>query len=381
MKTCSSAPTAHLPVADTSAVYTLTPDQARAAHHALHTWYQRVRRPLPWRATRDPYAIWVSEIMCQQTRVDTVIPYYQRWMAQFPTPQHLANAALEDVLLLWQGLGYYRRARNLHKGAVYVVEHLNGRLPTTSKALQELPGIGPYTAGAIASIAFEEHTPAIDGNLQRVLSRLATEDGEITRAATVQRLRTLAQTLLDLPAPGDTNQALMELGATVCTPTSPACDICPLQPWCAAYKEGDPTRYPVKKKAKKQRQEHRHAYLAVRPSDQAIFMAQRRDDVLLGGLWEAPLYTSKPRALEWTVCGELRHLFTHIDLRVTLWVAHDAVDLPALRANYVQGRWVLGHELDQLPQSTLMRKIFDVYNDALTSAPLVASARTAKRSS
>lgn len=368
MKTCSSVPTAPPPVAETSAAYTLTPTQARAAHHALHTWYQRVQRPLPWRKTRDPYAIWVSEIMCQQTRVDTAIPYYQRWMAQFPTPQHLANAAIDDVLLLWQGLGYYRRARNLHKGAVYIVEHLNGQLPNTSKALQELPGIGPYTASAIASIAFEEHTPAIDGNLQRVLSRLATEEGEITRAATLKRLRTLAQTLLDLSAPGDTNQALMELGATVCTPTSPACDVCPLQPWCTAYKEDDPTRFPVKKKAKKQRQEQRHAYLAVRPSDQAIFMAQRHDNALLGGLWEAPLYTSKPRAPEWTAQGELRHLFTHIDLRVTLWTAHDTVELPALRTNYVHGRWVQKHELNQLPQSTLMRKIFDVYYNTTAHA-------------
>lgn len=351
---------------DSPAVYTLTPRDAKRANHALNAWYQRVQRPLPWRATCDPYAIWVSEIMCQQTRVDTVIPYYQQWMARFPTIHALASAPLEDVLLLWQGLGYYRRARNLHKGSAYVLEHCAGELPQTSDLLQQIPGIGRYTASAIASIAFEERTPAIDGNLQRVLSRLAREPEEITRAATYRRLHALGQQLVDFPHPGDTNQALMELGATICTPTSPACHTCPLNTWCRAHKEGDPIRYPVKRKAKKQRQEHRHACLAVRPTDQAIYLAQRGEDVLLGGLWEVPLLDRKPRALEWTHQGDIRHLFTHIDLRVTLWVAHEHVKLPQLRDTYDNARWVLRHEVGQLPQSTLMRKIFSLYTSKPT---------------
>ena len=357
MKTRSSHPTAHQVVAKTPTIYTLSAQDAQRANQVLNAWYARVKRPLPWRKTRDPYAIWVSEIMCQQTRVDTVIPYYERWMARFPTPHALANAPLEDVLLLWQGLGYYRRARNLHKGAAYVVEHLDGQLPTTAQELQKLPGIGPYTASAIASIAFEEATPAIDGNLQRVLSRLAEEPGEIHRAATFKRLRALGVQLVDFPHPGDTNQALMELGATVCTPTAPQCDICPLQPWCKAAKNGTPTRYPNKRKAAKQRKEHRHAYLAIRPQDHAIFVAQRRDAALLGGLWETPLFTEAPTAPQWNAYGEIRHLFTHIDLRVSIWVAQDAVRLPTLRKTYQASMWASPSQQQQLPQSTLMRKI------------------------
>lgn len=353
-------------MAKTPAIYTLAPADAQKLNQALNTWYKRVKRPLPWRATRDPYAIWVSEIMCQQTRVDTVIPYYQQWMARFPTVESLAQSPIEDVLLYWQGLGYYRRARNLHKGATLVVEKYRGVLPTTAQELQNIPGIGPYTASAIASIAFEERTPALDGNLQRVLSRLAADTGDITRAATLRRLRTLGEQIVDFPEPGDTNQALMELGATLCTPTSPACEQCPVQPWCRAYAKGEQTAYPVKTKIAKARKEHRHAYFAVRPTDQAIYLAQRRDDALLGGLWEVPLLTSKPRAPEWTEHGALRHLFTHIDLHVTVWVAHDDVTLPALDKKYAQAQWVLGHELDQLPQSTLMRKILSLYSSEPT---------------
>lgn len=339
------------------AVYRLSSDDAQRAHRALRAWYEQVKRPLPWRKTRDPYAIWISEIMCQQTRVDTVIPYYQRWLARFPDPQTLAAASLEDVLLIWQGLGYYRRARYLHAGAIYAVEHLDGQLPQTAEELQKLPGIGPYTAGAIASIAFDERVPAIDGNLQRVLTRLSADDGNIARAATMRRLRTLGTQLVDFPNPGDTNQALMELGASLCSPTTPQCDLCPLLPWCSAAKEGDPTRFPVKSKAKKQRKAHRHAYVARRPTDQALFVAQRDASALLGGLWETPLFETPPEHEAWTKKGEIRHLFTHIDLRVTVWVALDAVEIPPLRTLYRDTRWALRHELDQVPQSTLMRKI------------------------
>lgn len=344
--------------------YRLSDSEARHTHAALLAWYEQVKRPLPWRQTCDPYAIWISEIMCQQTRVDTVIPYYQRWLARFPDLQTLAAASLEDVLLMWQGLGYYRRARYLHAGAVYVVEHLEGQLPRTATELQKLPGIGPYTAGAIASIAFQERVPAIDGNLQRVLSRLSADDGNIARAATMRRLRALGTQLVSFPNPGDTNQALMELGASLCSPTNPQCGACPLQPSCRAAKQGAPTRFPFKTKAKQQRKEHRHAYLAQRPTDQALFVAQRDATVLLGGLWETPLFEQPPQNAAWVEQGEIRHLFTHIDLRVTVWVAEDAVEIPPLRALYTDTRWVLRHELDQVPQSTLMRKILALYFDS-----------------
>src|SRR5699024_2247236 len=163
---------------------------------------------------------------------------------------------------------------------------------------------------------------------QRVLSRLSADDGNIARAATMQRLRALGTQLVDFPHPGDTNQALMELGASLRSPTSPQCDLCPLQPWCAAALEGDPTRFHDKSKAKKQRKAHRHAYVARRPTDQALFVAQRDASALLGGLWETPLFETPPEHEAWTKKGGIRHLFTHIDLRVTVWVALDAVEIP-----------------------------------------------------
>jgi A/G-specific adenine glycosylase len=204
----------------------------------LLAWYDQVRRDLPFRRTRDPYAIWVSEVMLQQTQVSTVLPYYERWMRRFPTVGHLAVAEEADVLHAWQGLGYYSRARSLLRAARVVAERHAGELPRSTELLLDLPGIGPYSAGAIASIAFEQRVPVVDGNVVRVLCRLFELEGDPARAPLKQELWARAAELVPEARPGDFNQALMELGATLCTPQKPRCLACPLQSACKARASG-----------------------------------------------------------------------------------------------------------------------------------------------
>jgi A/G-specific adenine glycosylase len=204
---------------------------------ALLPWYDGVRRDLPWRRTRDPYAVWVSEMMLQQTQVATVIGYYERWMRRFPTVSALATAAEDDVLHAWQGLGYYSRARNLWRGARAVVSEHGGKIPRTAAALRALPGIGPYSAGAIASIAFGERAALVDGNVVRVLCRLFGLRGDPSQGPLKAELWARAERLVPEERPGDFNQALMELGATVCTPRTPRCYACPLRAGCVAFRE------------------------------------------------------------------------------------------------------------------------------------------------
>ena len=222
------------------------PDAARVRklRGPLLRWYRRHRRDLPWRRTRDPYAIWVSEVMLQQTQVATVLPYYRRFLERFPDPASLANAAEEEVLGLWSGLGYYRRARALRAGARAVVERHAGRVPGDVEALRALPGIGRYTAGAIASIAFDLPAPVLDGNVRRVLSRLWALK-VAARAREEKLLWAIAEILAPGPDPGDLNQALMELGARVCTPRNPDCPACPLRNRCRALELGDPEAHPT----------------------------------------------------------------------------------------------------------------------------------------
>ncbi|HET9931399.1 MAG TPA: A/G-specific adenine glycosylase [Polyangiaceae bacterium] len=205
---------------------------------ALLEWYDQVRRDLPFRRTRDPYAIWVSEVMLQQTQVATVLSYFTRWMQRFPNVGALASASEDEVLHAWQGLGYYSRARSLRRAAQAVVERFDGSLPGTVEELRTLPGIGPYSAGAIASIAFGERTPVVDGNVVRVICRLFALRGDPTKAAQRKLIWQRAAELVPSERPGDFNQALMELGATVCTPQSPRCALCPLRRHCRALALG-----------------------------------------------------------------------------------------------------------------------------------------------
>ena len=253
---------------------------------ALLRWYRREKRDLPWRHTRDPYRIWISEAMLQQTRVETVIPYYERFLDRFPDVASLASAELEDVLGLWQGLGYYSRARNLKRAAEQVVAECDGALPETAAGLRALPGIGRYTAGAVASIAFDRPEPIVDGNVARVLSRIHGLRDDVKSPAGQKRLWDEAAGLVRGSAPGDLNQALMELGATVCTPRAPRCGSCPVRASCFAFESGDPEALPINARKPK-----------VRKVAAAVGLIQRRgrtlavlrpEGGLLGGLWDLP---------------------------------------------------------------------------------------------
>jgi A/G-specific adenine glycosylase len=257
--------------------------------------FRSVRRDLPWRRSRDPYAIWVSEIMLQQTRVAAVVPYYERWMARFPTVTALAEAPLDDVLAAWAGLGYYSRARNLHRGAREVVTRHGGALPASAAALRALPGIGPYTAGAIASIAFAQPEPLVDGNVARVLARLYAIDIDIKSSAASSTLWRLAAELVPGDAPGDFNQGLMELGATVCTPLGPTCLLCPLTALCRARAQGrehELPRMPARKRPHELPLIDATALWIERRGK--LLLARRTPDGLYGGLWELPQTHAPP---------------------------------------------------------------------------------------
>jgi A/G-specific adenine glycosylase len=252
----------------------------------LLAWYRQNKRTLPWRDHPDPYAVWVSEIMLQQTRVETVIPYFERWLAKFPTVLALAAADEQDVLNLWEGLGYYSRARNLHKAAKVVAADYGGKLPRTAAALQKLPGIGRYTAAAVASMAFGRDAAALDGNIRRVYARIFNVDAPLGSTEAEKIFWDLAEIHLPHGEAGDYNQALMDLGATICTPRSPRCDACPVQRHCEAYQLDLQEFRPVPK-AKKEVPHHIHA-AAVIVQDGQVLLAQRPVDGLLGGMWEFP---------------------------------------------------------------------------------------------
>ena len=254
---------------------------------ALLDWYHDVKREMPWRNTDDPYRIWVSEIMLQQTRVDQAEPYYQRFTDAFPTVHDLAEAERDAVLQQWEGLGYYSRARYLHEAAQTVVREHGGTVPSTYDGLKSLKGIGPYTAAAVASIAFGKAHGVLDGNVIRVLTRVFAIEEDSTRSRTRRRLQALADALVDPDDPGNANQALMELGATVCTPRNPSCEACVLEPVCEAAEAGNPEHYPVTPESKPV-PHHDIAVGLVFDAEGRLLIQRRPDDAMLGGLWEFP---------------------------------------------------------------------------------------------
>ena len=296
---------------------------------ALLAWYDRCARDLPWRGFHDAYRTWVSEAMLQQTRVETVLSYYDRFLTRFPSLSALAEAPEEDVLKAWEGLGYYSRARNLWKGARQVMDEYNGTLPRDPEKLKKIQGIGPYTAGAIASIAYDVPIPAVDGNVIRVLSRIYGIRTDALEPATRKQIESLAAALVPSERPGDHNQAVMDLGATVCVPGTPDCARCPLSSFCDAFKAGDAADLPVLPKAKAQKVIP-YNILIIRSGDRVLM--RQRTERLLQGLWVFPMFEGESgpeeilpfvgKKLRLSLspmrdAGSARHVFTH-----QIWLMH-----------------------------------------------------------
>jgi len=335
----------------------------------LLVWYDRNARDLPWRHTRDPYAIWVSEVMLQQTRVETVIPYYLRFLHRFPTPRALAEADEDAVLSQWSGLGYYRRARLLHAGVREVVAQYGGKVPEDANRRRALPGVGRYTAGAIGSIAFGKEEAVVDGNVARVLARLFRIDTPIGASTTTRRLWEEAARLIPGRRPGALNQALMELGATLCTPKRPDCGSCPLAGDCGAYQHGEVETFPLARPRKAPTELKLAAVLATRGrvSQQEVWLV-RSQQSLFGGLWGLPMIrrdrfdATDPRGalraagisarLDPERMGQVEHILTHRRLRIDVFRAR------AARGEETETRRRFRpSELERVGISTLTRKL------------------------
>lgn len=254
----------------------------------LVDWYYKEKRDLPWRHTTDPYKIWVSEVMLQQTRVDTVIPYYHRFINKYPTLESLAYAPQEELLKMWEGLGYYSRARNLQTGVREVVEKYNSKVPNNRHDITKLKGVGPYTAGAILSIAYNEPEHAVDGNVMRVLSRVLHIKEDIALPKTKKVFEEAVTQLILKKDPGSFNQALMDLGAQICTPTSPKCLLCPVREYCLAFQEGKPEELPIKSKKQKNKKIKYDIYIAI-DEDGKYLLQKRPSGGLLANMWEFPM--------------------------------------------------------------------------------------------
>ena len=319
-------------------------NQRASFQRRLLAWYQKSRRALPWRESRDPYRVWLSEIMLQQTRVAAVIGHYAEFLRRFPTVNKLAAAREPSVLAAWSGLGYYRRARMLHAAAKVVVRELGGKFPAAAEEWRKLPGIGRYTAAAIASIAFAEPVAVVDGNVERVLQRVSGQ-----RLAS-EELWQAAEDLLDRKRPGDFNQAMMELGATVCTPRAPGCLMCPIVELCA-------TRGELPAGAKPARQKKREIHYALNFRDRGedadsggseVFLVQRAPDAsLMAGMWELPELTNGHGASQ--LSFTLRHSITVTDYTVRVW--------RAAAPGSVGGNWIPATRLRRVALTGLARKI------------------------
>jgi A/G-specific adenine glycosylase len=342
---------------------TSIPREARIQTKLLQ-WFKKNKRDLPWRKTKDPYAIWVSEIMLQQTQVTTVIPYYQRFLKSFPTVRHLATADLTRVLKLWEGLGYYSRARNLHRASQIVLNHFHGSIPNNLKDLLGLPGIGRSTAGAILSIAFNREAPILDGNVKRVLSRLFAVSANSEKIKTENALWQISESLIPKGYSNPFNQALMDLGSMICTPKDPLCMECPLRGLCKGRRSGEPERFPLR--IPKKKIPHVEAFCAVIWKRRRVLLNQRPPSGLLGGLWEFPNWKNKSKSsvrlrgetkketgmnveVKESV-GTFKQTFSHFKL--TLHVYH----CQPMEGNG-KGKWVSVKDLPLLPMSSIHRKI------------------------
>jgi len=353
-----------------------TPETRAAFAERLLAWFGRHARDLPWRRRRTPYRVWLAEVMLQQTRVETVGPYYERFLALFPTVGALADAPLERVLKAWEGLGYYARARNLHAAARRIARTHGGQFPATYEGLLQLPGVGPYTAGAVASIAFGQDVVAVDGNVRRVLCRVFDVREDVTRSRTQRELEKLATSLLPAGRAGAFNEALMELGATVCTPRTPQCDRCPLRELCRSHIAGDPEALPVRRSRQPVPHYDVAAAVTVRADAHGIrdLVAQRNPDDMLGGMWEFPGGKCEPgETLPQCLVREMREeLDIEVEVGQRLTVVehaytHFRITLHAFRCRLASGsprcldcaafRWATPDEMDALPMSVADRKV------------------------
>ncbi len=340
----------------------------------LLEWYKENARVLPWRSVPDPYKVWISEIMLQQTQVDTVMPYYERWMARFPDLPTLAAASEQDVLNCWEGLGYYSRARNLHKAACMLVDSYGAIFPTEVNELRMLPGIGRYTAGAIASIAFGRDEPALDGNIRRVYARLFNLEVSLGTTEAESRLWLIAQEQLPQGRAGDFNQALMDLGASICTPQNPRCLLCPLSELCQARGLGLQQERPVRKQ--KPKVPHYTVTAAVISRDGRVLIAKRPAKGLLGGMWEFPGGKLQEDDADLQAClvreireelaadiqvgapfGVYRHAYTHfkITLHAFLCELLDGQQPQALQ--HASIHWIRLNALEDFPMGKVDRQI------------------------
>jgi len=332
----------------------------------LLRWYKKKARKLPWRGTRDPYAIWVSEIMLQQTQVATVIPYYTNFLKFFPTVRHLARTDLSKVLKIWEGLGYYSRARNLHRASQIVLNHFHGRTPDTLKDLLSLPGIGRSTAGAILSFAFQKEAPILDGNAKRVISRLFAVSDNPARGKTEDLLWKISESLIPKGLSNPFNQALMDLGSMVCTPKEPDCDHCPLRGVCKGRASGKPERYPSR--SMRRTIPHVESVSAVIRKDGRVLLNQRPPTGLLGGLWEFPNWPieGKKEAKEYLRQKVKSEIGLRIRTKEPLGSFHQTFSHFKLTVHVFQcqplngkgrGKWVPMNNLPLFPMSRIHRRI------------------------
>lgn len=357
------------------------------------TWYQQEKRNLPWRYNQDPYRIWISEIMLQQTRVDTVIDYFYLFMEEFPTIQNLADAPEDKLLKVWEGLGYYSRARNLQAAAKQIVTEFGGKFPTTVEQIRSLKGIGPYTAGAISSIAFEIPEPAIDGNVMRVVSRLFCIEADIAKASSRNEFDEAMRKIISQDQPGDFNQAMMDLGSSICTPTNPQCEICPIQKYCQAYRENRQTAFPIKSKKQKPKDVY---YIAgiIENKRQEILLQQRAESGLLAKMWLFPLeevtevrfnelknqydpaawdlfsstqvaedspdfFTEEAIVWQKKVLGEVKHVFSHLRWHILVFYGRSAAPLT------LKGDWVKPAEFPKYVFPKPQQKMLEVFENNL----------------
>lgn len=312
----------------------------------LLSWYRRHRRDLPWRRTSDPYRIWLSEVMLQQTRAAAVIPYYERFLSRYPSVAALAGAPEAEVLALWSGLGYYSRARNLHRAARTI--HFSGAFPSTYDAIRALPGVGDYTAAAVSSIAFGLPHAVLDGNVMRVLSRVTMEHGAISSGRTRERLNQTAAQLLPRANPGEFNQAMMELGATLCLPKSPQCLLCPIAAHCLARQSGRESEFPIRA-ARKSFSEVTGELFVVASGDRVLLWQRPNHSRRLAGFWELPGSEQLPAAPRETHIGSFRHTIVQTNYYWDVWTSTAPSDLAGLH-------WISKNQLPGLPLSTVARK-------------------------